>query len=69
MSDYDIVIPTPVNLDNVSSCIPHDLFLQFLQTVVFKTDAIKLGVVCFIAGMVFQMLLEWIDTRWKRGDS
>jgi hypothetical protein len=69
MSDYDIVIPTPVNLGNVSSCIPNDLFLQFLQNVVLKTDAIKLGVVCFIAGIATQMLIEWLYARYGHGNS
>ena len=71
MSEYDIVLTevTPINLQNVSTCIPHDLFLQFLQTVVFKTDAIKLGVVCFIAGMAVQMTIEWLYARYGNGNS
>lgn len=68
MSDYETVIDavrTTYNLSNTSMCVPNDQFVQFAQLVVFKTDAIKLGVVCFIIGMLFVFLMIELDKRWK----
>jgi hypothetical protein len=67
MSNYDTIItvaPT-VDLSNAGTCIPATDFLQFCQLIVFKTDAIKLGVLCFIAGIAFWMFIIWLDQRWK----
>lgn len=68
MTEYDTVItvvPT-VDLSNAGTCIPAADFLQFCKLVVFKTDAIKLGLLCFCLGMGFWMFITWLDKRWVK---
>ena len=70
VSDYCTtinIVNNPVNLHNASTCIPADQFVMFAQMVVFKTDAIKLGIVCFFAGMAYVMLLNYVGKRWNNG--
>jgi hypothetical protein len=60
----EIVIPAPMDL-NTTGCIPSDTFVQMLSYVVMKTDAIKLGLVCFVAGMILMWIFGEIGKRWK----
>jgi hypothetical protein len=62
-------ITPAVNLTNISSCVPQELFIQMLPYVVMKDDAIKLGLICFVAGMITMSAIEWIDKRWTDGNS
>jgi len=63
---FDVVQYEPVDLGNISSCIPQEQFLQFCKFVVFKTDAIKLGLLCFFLGVGFWMLMVELEKRWKK---
>jgi hypothetical protein len=60
-----ITVAPPINLTDINTCIPSEQFIPFVQMVVFKTDAIKLGVVCFIAGMLLEYAFDYIRARWK----
>jgi hypothetical protein len=59
-------IPTPVDLSNLTTCVPADQFIQLMPMLVLKTDAIRLGLLCFIAGIIFMVIINEIDKRWKK---
>jgi hypothetical protein len=71
MSQYDIVqtMQTPIDLSNVSQCIPHDQFMAMLPDLVLKADAIKLGLICFAAGMIVKAIIDYIFERYFNGNS
>jgi hypothetical protein len=51
---------------NVSQvCITPDQFIVFMQNYISFDDAVKVAVGCFVAGILFVYLLEWIDKKWK----
>jgi hypothetical protein len=70
MSTYDVVIDTAnhpsYNLSNFSSCVPHREVIEFSQMVIFKSDAYRLAIICFVAGLCVSTLFDYIDKRWKR---
>lgn len=68
MTEYTIVVPTPIDLQNASSCIPHEQFIQILPELVLKTDAIKLGLCCFVAGMITIRVIDYIYERYFNGN-
>lgn len=59
-------VPTPVDLSNLTTCIPAEEIAQLLPMLVFKTDAIKLGILCFLAGMAIMWIFVELDKRWKK---
>ena len=69
MSQYDIVQQAPIDLNNVSSCIPQEQFMAILPELVLKTDAIKLGLLCFVVGMVTIRIIDFIYERYFNGGS
>lgn len=70
MSDYDIVMVTQsVDLGNASSCIPVEQFIAILPNIVLKQDAINLGALCFIAGLIVMWCIERLYERYDDGDS
>jgi len=71
MSEYDIVMvtQTPIDLNNASSCIPQEQFMAILPELVLKTDAIKLGAWCFVAGIIVMWTIERLYERYGHGSS
>jgi len=63
---YEVVTPASYDLSNVTTCIPSEQFSQLLQFFVFKDDALKLGALCFVSGILFALFLVWLDHRWKK---
>ena len=63
--NYPSVTIAPYDLHNITGCVPSDQFIPLMQMVVFKTEAIRLGCLCFIAGITFTILLYELDKRWK----
>ena len=67
MSQYDIdATKYAYNLSEKSTCVPADQFILFCQQVVFKTDAIKLGLLCFFLGIGFMLFINWLDKKWVK---
>lgn len=68
MTDYDTLINVgqKMSLAKDEVCIPTVDFITFCQSVVFKTDAIKLGLLCFILGIGFWMFITWLDKKWVK---
>lgn len=52
------------DLTNATGCIPVEHYLDSLQYITLKTDAIKLGVYCFIAGMLLVIVIQYLKRRW-----
>jgi hypothetical protein len=54
------------DLSNISRCVPSADLVGLFPQLVFKQDAINLGVLCFIAGILFTLAMVWLDHRWKK---
>jgi pyruvoyl-dependent arginine decarboxylase (PvlArgDC) len=67
---YDTVITiipaANYNLSNISSCIPAERVAAMLPDLALKTDAIKLGVLCFVVGMLVMAAFGYLEKRWKK---
>jgi hypothetical protein len=71
MSEYDIVMvtQTPIDLNNASSCIPVEQFMAMLPNIVLKQDAINLGLLCFVIGLIVMWCIERLYERYGHGSS
>jgi hypothetical protein len=63
--DHMIIVAPPVDLTNATTCIPSADFIQFAQIVVFKETALRLGLVCFITGLVLMYGFWQLDLYLK----
>ena len=65
----DLIVPTytvpQYNIQESTGCIPVENVTAMLPNLVLKTDAIKLGVACFIAGLVLMYIMIWYRDRSK----
>jgi hypothetical protein len=54
------------NLSNLSTCIPTEKYLESLQYVVLRSDAERLAIYCFIAGIILATTIYELKARWNK---
>jgi hypothetical protein len=65
MPVYDLTNPG-FNISDFSQCIRHEDLIQMLPYLTLKSDAIKLGVWCFVAGILLGVLIMYLRQRYDQ---
>jgi hypothetical protein len=54
------------NLSNLSTCIPAEDYIQSLQYIVLKSEAERLAIYCFVAGIILATVIYELKARWNK---
>jgi hypothetical protein len=65
MPEYNFIEPS-FNISDYPQCIRSEDFISMLPHLTLKADAIKLGVYCFVAGIIVGIVLQYLRQRYNQ---